>query len=88
MIKNIYDESGKHFIREVDAEPVCGKDFCDACGDCLSCYDGDSCFEGKGDHFWVQYGEDPPHVHEWNPDYCIGCGILKSEAENPFGVVG
>lgn len=26
-----------------DVEAVCGEDFCDMCGDCLACYDGDPC---------------------------------------------
>jgi hypothetical protein len=31
--------------------PECGEDFCDTCGDCLSCFPGE-CFEGK-QHVWV-----------------------------------
>jgi hypothetical protein len=34
-------------------EPVCGKDFCDACGDCLYCYWDDECYHsGTGHHYW------------------------------------
>lgn len=46
------------FIKSVDAEPECGKDFCDSCGDCLHCYGGDECLENaNGKHFWVEYIE-------------------------------
>ncbi|MFA5152842.1 MAG: hypothetical protein WC554_09805 [Clostridia bacterium] len=43
-----------------EAEPECGKDFCDTCGDCLHCYGGDPCLHWKeGDedwgHQWVVY---------------------------------
>jgi hypothetical protein len=42
--------------RTEEAEPECGEDFCDACGDCLDCYGGDPCYESKsGEHFWVVY---------------------------------
>jgi hypothetical protein len=30
---------------------VCGEDFCEKCGDCMSCYPYDPCYDG-GDHFW------------------------------------
>jgi hypothetical protein len=26
--------------------PVCGEDFCESCGDCLTCYSGDPCYDG------------------------------------------
>ena len=43
-------------LHEEEAEPVCGTDFCDKCGDCLHCYGGDECFRGKTDqHSWVKY---------------------------------
>jgi hypothetical protein len=41
------------------AEPVCGVDLCDRCGDCLSCYPG-ACFEGGQsypDHRWIVYAD-------------------------------
>ena len=33
--------------------PVCGEDFCERCGDCLSCY-GDECcvLNDDGPHLW------------------------------------
>lgn len=38
--------------------PECGRDFCDACGDCLACYGGDPCWpRHKGPHLWVRYGD-------------------------------
>jgi hypothetical protein len=57
MKKHIYNEPGDTLLRVVEDEPVCGEDFCDACGDCLSCYGYDDCYPRGGDHFWVQYGE-------------------------------
>jgi len=47
--------NGKYKSMEM-GDPVCGEDFCDECGDCLSCYG-----EGWGDHtcFWVIYIDDP-----------------------------
>ena len=36
--------------------PVCGEDFCERCGDCLSCYCGNGCWHNnEGDHLWIQY---------------------------------
>lgn len=61
MRKSIYDERGDVFIRAVEAEPECGKNFCDSCGDCLHCYPGE-CIDRSGEtgeHRWVQYGEQP-----------------------------
>ena len=47
-----------------DEEPVHGEDFCDSCGDCLSCYGDDRCTGTKdGTHFWVKYHED------WNEEW-------------------
>jgi len=40
----------------IEDEPSCGEDFCEDCGDCLSCY-GDS----SGDdcpHYWTTYWDD------------------------------
>lgn len=45
------------------AEPSCGEDFCDDCGDCLYCYYEDSCPGGY--HRWVVYDD-----HEkWKADH-------------------
>jgi len=57
MIKHIFDSSWRVELRTEEAEPVCGEDFCDSCGDCLACYGCDPCFDG-GDHFWVEYEGD------------------------------
>ena len=57
MIRYIADTHGKITGKE-DAVPVCGKDFCEDCGDCLVCYVEDSCFFGWSDqHMWVRYQE-------------------------------
>lgn len=34
--------------------PVCGEDFCDACGDCLNCYSEEACFVTHGEHVWIK----------------------------------
>jgi hypothetical protein len=60
MIMHIYDYRGARLIGKIIAEPECGHDFCDRCGDCLDCYGGDPCWDndrGNGDHFWVRYLE-------------------------------
>ncbi len=61
MLKYIYDFPGQNLIRVVDEVPVCGRDFCDECGDCLACNGSEPCYhDGQlgQSHFWVQYGED------------------------------
>ena len=45
MRANITDERYQH-ARAVYADPICGTDFCDECGDCLYCYGGDECRDG------------------------------------------
>ncbi len=38
--------------------PECG-DYCDACGDCLYCYDEEPCFFSEdGKHSWVKDDDD------------------------------
>ena len=58
MKKFIFRDKPFSFVRKEEATPVCGKDFCDTCGDCLYCYVGDPCYDGseeKGAHYWVSY---------------------------------
>jgi hypothetical protein len=56
MKLRMFDNSGAKLLREYDAAPVCGEDFCDRCGDCLACYSFDGCCENEwGDHCWVKY---------------------------------
>ena len=55
MTRHVYDQRGETLIRKEEADPTCGKDFCDRCGDCLACF-GCGCIEG-GECFWVKYGE-------------------------------
>ena len=62
---HIFDKDGRKLLRTEEREPVCGQDFCDRCGDCLSCYGSDHCYDGDDgnsevEHFWVQYGETAP----------------------------
>lgn len=54
MQKEIWDERGERLLRIEQAEPVCGEDFCDTCGDCLHCYGSEPCLYG-GEHRWIVY---------------------------------
>ena len=54
MRREFYDHHGKELIKIDNAKPECDKDFCDTCGDCLSCYGCDPCFD-DGEHQWVIY---------------------------------
>jgi len=68
MRKHVFN--AKHeLIRVEDAEPECGEDFCDLCGDCLACY-GDYCVHNNdGAHYWVEYeDEDEVENKEKNDD--------------------
>jgi hypothetical protein len=63
MRRQVYDVTGTNLIRiDEEADPECGVDFCDDCGDCLSCYEGDDCggVEGRC-HAWVVYEEEPKY---------------------------
>lgn len=43
-------------IDTIEAEPKCGIDFCDSCGDCLACYSAFDCaVRGDYGHRWVLY---------------------------------
>lgn len=40
--------------RAEQRQPICGQDFCEACGDCMSCYGGDPCtLDDTGRHVWL-----------------------------------
>jgi len=51
-------------VEYVRAEPECGVDFCDHCGDCLHCYGGDPCPDGT--HSWIVYEDE---VDEWKANH-------------------
>ena len=53
MQREIWDYEGKKLLRVEEAEPECGKNFCDTCGDCLACYESDPCIDGN--HRWIVY---------------------------------
>jgi hypothetical protein len=61
MKKYVYLDLGglkTKFLGIEYAEPECGEDFCDSCGDCLSCNGGDECLGNEdGKHLWVEYRE-------------------------------
>jgi hypothetical protein len=50
----------------VHADPWCGVDFCDWCGDCLACYGDGSCPNGA--HQWVVYPSDVPAFWRDHPE--------------------
>ena len=54
MRRYIYSKNNDKLLREEEAEPICGGDFCDSCGDCLVCYGEEEYSEG-GWYFWVVY---------------------------------
>jgi hypothetical protein len=69
--REVWDKRGDKLLRVDNAEPECGQNFCDRCGDCLHCYGYHHCVTGgAGDdenvgHRWVQYGEPSEEVgHE------------------------
>src|SRR5262245_11857575 len=47
-------------VEQLAAEPKCGEDFCDHCGDCLACYAEDGC--PRGFHTWCVYANE---IAEW-----------------------
>ena len=51
--------------RVLEAEPLCGVDFCDYCGDCLSCYMSDPCPDGA--HLWVVYEDQEAEFLQRHP---------------------
>lgn len=62
MKRYVFGDSGT-LLRTEEAEPECGVDFCDRCGDCLHCYQ-DGCYQNgewiEGvDCLWVKYEEEP-----------------------------
>lgn len=49
------------------AEPICGRDMCDTCGDCLHCYGDEPCAVAKsGHHAWYVYASD---VEDWKREH-------------------
>lgn len=55
MKREVCDEKTDKLLDIDDAEPECGKDFCDRCGDCLHCYDGNPCVNDHAKHRWIYY---------------------------------
>ena len=61
MIARVEQPDGS-YTKEERGNPECGRDFCDVCGDCLSCYGDDPCGPADEDddapvarHRWVIY---------------------------------
>lgn len=53
---------------DYDAEPRCGADFCDTCGDCLDCYSDDPCGPSEGYHAWVVYADQAADFYAKHPE--------------------
>lgn len=55
MIKTVVDVDN-NLIHRIECKPSCGEYFCDSCGDCLSCYNDDPCYENLDEkHVWIKY---------------------------------
>ena len=52
----LYPEDDAKSLVGFEAVPICGVDFCDTCGDCLDCQEGE-CVDGNG-CLWVIYLDD------------------------------
>jgi len=52
----------------VEADPRCGADFCDQCGDCLRCYGYDPCGMDEGYHTWVVYADQAAKFYASHPE--------------------
>lgn len=53
----------------VEAVPIHGEDFCDSCGDCLSCYGSDPCGQyGDEGHSWVVYEDEAAEFWSNHPE--------------------
>ncbi len=55
----------------MDAATICGKDFCDQCGDCLHCYGEDPCYrygDEETGHSWVVYANQREQWLAEHPD--------------------
>jgi len=57
VIRHVYDYRGVTLLRKEEAQPVCGEDFCDDCGDCLACYAEDICPYDRL-HVWRVYEDE------------------------------
>jgi len=63
ILLNADERTGEYW----EAEPICGKDFCDRCGECLYCYGDDEC--GMcGDHAWCVYADER---QQWLADHPV-----------------
>lgn len=56
MIAHVVDRPNGAPNLKVNATPVCGKDMCDSCGDCLACYASDPCPDATH-HRWIVYAD-------------------------------
>ena len=61
-----YDD-GRRAVIDVPDDAICGTDFCEVCGDCLSCYDDDPCGEYAW-HTWIVAEEDLAQFLEEHTD--------------------
>lgn len=52
----------------VNSPWTCGEHFCENRGDCLACYSGDDCYDGRA-HCYANEGDDLAYpLYEWEAD--------------------
>lgn len=61
----IYATDNSEFLGFIDRVPECG-DYCEQCGECLTCYAEDVCTNG-GDHHWIAYW----HREDFEREYAL-----------------
>lgn len=82
-IANVVDEQYRH-VTSWTADPTCGEDFCDRCGDCLHCHGDDWCFESADHrHNWVVYADGVSEFRAGHPEAAMltGRGTMTYTAE-------
>lgn len=61
--RHLADKAGK-IVASDAANPVCGEDYCDDCGDCLACSNEPCRASKSGQHRWIVYSDDlSPNQH-------------------------
>ncbi len=74
MIAQVFENGTHAKLGEIEMAPRCGEDFCDSCGDCLSCF-GDGCEDGC---WWVVYADSMDDaVKQLDEDGSFGAEIVS-----------
>jgi len=65
---------GGELYKKCDLTPLC-EDYCDCCGDCLSCNGEDPCqYTDDGEHMWVEEFEMVEQADAFVAERGPGCG--------------